>query len=281
MIFMILATFYIACSSENENEEAVLLEKKFLKSRIYTNLPADIPNRDEFYEYKNELLKTASGGKLQGEYSYDSDEKLTLKSKGSEQFSYEYDGNGRIIKQNEIGTNNYIELFYENNKVITHRYYEFGNTNGAPNSYLEERELLIDNQGRITKMVDLATNQSPSDTDYEIYEYDGKGNISRVITKKSNQQEERISNYEYMDVKNPYFYSLKKYYEKTYYLEFYSGLNFEKIDFVITSNYGITPNLIWYDDIKTYEVNDFYYPTKEFYKQHFTNVYEIIYEYSE
>lgn len=271
-IFLILIVlFNLSCSSDDDSEESALENAKYIKSRIYTNLPSDAPNYDEFYEYQDNLLKSASGfTHLLGEYSYDSSGKLTSMFNQYEQFSYEYDENGRITKQNEIGTNNYIELFYENNRVIIHRYYEFGSTNGVPNSRLEERELLIDNQGRITKMTDLAPDQSAIDTDYEIYEYDNSGNIIKVTSKQSDEQEERVYNYTYEDIKNPYYYSLKEYYKKTYYLEFFLGLH-------LYNDYGLTPNLIASDD-KTYETNEFNYPTTEF-KQSYSDVYEIIYEY--
>ena len=163
---------------------------------------------------ENKLLKVANGyTHLEGQYTYSNDGKLisSIDQLGN-QYTYDYDNNGRIKKQNEVGTDNYIELFYEDNKVITHRYYEFGSSNGVPNSNLEKRELQIDGEGRIVKMVDLEPDQSAINTLYEIYEYDDNGNIIKVTSKNENEENESVRNYSYENIKNPYYYSFKKYY---------------------------------------------------------------------
>lgn len=269
---VILSIFFLACSSEDENQIGSLENEKFIKSRIYTNLPPNTPNYDEFYTYENNFLKTASGfTNFLGDYSYDSDGKLTSLVNQSEQFTYEYDTNERIIRQNEVGTNNYIELFYYNDRVITNRYYEFGAINGIPNSRLEERELLIDSQGRITKMTDLTPEESAINTLYEIYEYDDNGNIIKVTSKESNKDAERIINYEYENIKNSFHNAFKNYYEKTYYLEFFLGLQVHNWS-------GITPNLIKSGN-RTYETETSGYPIKEYSRQSSGDIFEIVYEY--
>ena len=264
IILSILTIINISCSSDNDSDDVQNDLGKFLKSRIYLNPSSGAPNYDEFYEYENGFLKSATGfTHLLGDYIY-SNGKLMNMSNQNEQFSYEYDGNERLKKQIEIGTNNYVELFYETNKVITHRYYEFGGTN----SVLEERELLLDNQGRIVKMTDLAQDQSAIDTEYEIYEYNSNGNIIKKTAKYLNNSQEVITNYEYENIKNPYFYSYKKYYELTYYLENFIGLT-------IYNDFGITPNLIKSTN-STYDIDSENNPTLEYKGQ-----YEIQYEYFE
>lgn len=268
IIILIINLIITACSSDDGNNENSNDSGKFLKSRIYLNLPSDAPNYDEFYQYENGLLKSASGfTHLLGNYTYSNGKLINLKNQ-YEEFSYEYDQNGRIKKRNEIGTNNYIELFYEPNKVITHRFYEFGGTNGIPNSVLEKRELLLDNQGRIIKMTDLAQDQSAIDTEYEIYVYDNNGNIIKRTTKYLNNPQEVITNYVYENIKNPYYYSYKKYYQLTYYLENFIGLS-------IYNNFGLTPNLIKSAN-STYESNIENNPILEH-----KNEFNITYEYFE
>lgn len=255
IIIIIINLIISSCSSENSTTENSNDSGKFLKSRIYLNLPSDAPNYDEFYQYENGLLKSASGyTHLLGNYTY-TDGKLVNKINQYEQFSYEYDQNGRLKKQREIGTNNYIELFYETNKVITHRYYEFGATNGIPNSVLERRELLLDSQGRIIKMTDLAQDQSAIDVEYESYVYDNSGNIIKKTSKYLNNPQEIITNYSYENIKNPYYYSFKKYYQLTYYLENFIGLS-------LYNDYGLTPNLIKSSN-STYQINNENNPTIE------------------
>jgi hypothetical protein len=260
---LITILFANACStddSDTSNENA-----KLLKSRIYQNPDSSLPNRDEFYSYENEFLKSASGySRLFGDYEYNSDyTKITRKTNSFfEEFTYEYYQDGRIKKENEIGTNNYIEFFYEPNKVITNRYYEFAGNN----SRLEERELILDNQGRIIRMNDLATNQSAINTDYEIYEYDNVGNIIKVTTRNTGDPQERILTYTYTNIKNPYYSSYRNIYGIIYYLEFFNGLNIE-------NNYGITPNL--FESVNsTYDANSENYPTLEV-----NNQFNIAYEY--
>ena len=269
LVLIVFATFSIACSSDDGNEDELGGNGKFIKSRVYTNLPSDAPNYDEFYTYEDGLLQSASGfTHLYGTYTYGTDGRLISRSNKDEQFTYEYDNKGRISKQNEVGTDNYIALFYEGNKVITHRLYEVAGVVGGHR--LEKRELLLDNKGRIIKMTDLAPEESSLDVDYEIYDYDSRGNITKVTWKPANIEGEIFTEYEYEDIKNTYYYSLQKYYKKTYFLEFFAGLH-------VDNRYGLTPHLIKSYD-RTYEVNDFNYPTKEFY-QSYSEVYEMVYEY--
>jgi uncharacterized protein YcfL len=247
LILIIINVIISSCSSNNETNEISNDLGKLLKSRIYLNLPSDAPNYDEFYQYENGLLKSASGfTHFLGTYTYDN-EKLINKINKYEAFSYEYDQNGRLKKQKEIGTNNYIELFYYPNKVITHRFYEFGLTNGIPNTAFEKRELLLDNKGRIIKMTDLAQDQSAIDIEYEIYIYDDNGNITKKTAKYLNNPQEVVTNYFYENIKNPYYYSYKKYYQLTYYLENFIGLS-------VYNHNGLTPNLIKSSN-STYEIN--------------------------
>lgn len=262
-ILSVLTLIYTSCSSDNDSDEPQNDLGKFLKSRVYLKSPSGAPNYDEFYEYENGFIKSVTGfTHLFGDYTY-SNGKLTSKSNQRGQFTYEYDQNGRLKKQLETGTNNYIELIYETNKVITHKYYEFGWTN----SVLEKRELLLDSQGRIIKMT-LIQDQSAIDTEYKIYEYDSNGNITKKTAKYLNNAQETITNYVYENIKNPYFNSYKKYYELTYYLENFNGPH-------IYNDYGITPDLIKSRN-STYETNNENNPTIQYKGQ-----YEISYEYFE
>jgi len=258
IIAIIIATFVnTSCSSEDNN-----FSEKLLKSKVYLNLPSGAPNYDEFYEYENELLKLASGfTHLLGEYTYNNGKLISMNNQ-YKQFNYVYDQNGRLKKQIEVGNNNYIELFYETNKVITHKYYEFGNNN----SHLEKRELLLDSNNRIVKMTDLDQDESAIDIEYEIYVYDDNGNVITKTTKNLNNSQEMVTNYSYENIKNPYFYSFKKYYESTYYLENYTGLT-------LYNDHGLTPNLIKSSN-STYKTDFGNNPTIEYKGQ-----YEIEYEY--
>ena len=264
-IFSLFLLILSGCNSDDVSESSNQIES-FLKSRVYLNLPSNAPNRDEFYEYESGLLKSATGfTHLLGNYTYNNG-KLISMNNSFEQYTYQYDQNGRLTRRLETGTNNYIELFYQNNKVITHRYYEFGGSQ----SRLEQRELLLDNQGRIIQMIDLAQDQSAIDIEYETYEYDNNGNISKRTSKYLNNPQEVVTNYTYESIKNPYYNSFKEYYKLTYYLDFFLGL-------IIYNDYGLTPNLIQ-SSSSTYETNNFNYPTKEN-KQSNGDTFEIIYEY--
>lgn len=264
IIVSVVTIINISCSSDNDIVENQNSSEKLLKSRVYLNPSSGAPNYNEYYEYENGFLKSVKGfSHLLGEYDY-SDGKLISMNNQYKQFSYEYYQNGKLKKRNEVGTNNYIELFYETNKVITHRFYEFGGNNSA----LEKRELLLDNQGRIIKMTDLAQDQSAIDVEYEIYEYDNNGNIIKKTTKQLNSTEETTIVYKYENIKNPYFYSYKKYYDITYYLDNFIGLS-------IYNDRGLTPNLIKSSN-STYESNNENNPIKQFKGQ-----YEISYEYFE
>ncbi len=254
----------LACSTDVKDQDN-LNDLELLQSKIYLNLPSDAPNYDEFYEYDNGLLTSASGyTSLLGNYSYSKEGRLESMQNEYEYFTYEYDTQGRLSKQKEVGTNNYIALSYEKNKVITHKYYEYGNNN----SVSEERELFLDNEGRIVKMVNL----TPEEGEEIIYEYDNRGNIIKTITTSYENAEEIIRNYTYEDIKNPYYDSFYKFYQKTYYLNFYLGLQ-------IQNNYGTTPYLIK-DENQVFEVNEKNYPFL-LHKQVYDDTYEIQFNYYE
>jgi hypothetical protein len=254
ILFISLLLLSISCISDNDNPE---YSGKLLKSKIYLNLPSDAPNYNAYYEYENGFIKTALGyTRLLGDYYYEGD-KLISKYSNNKLFNYQYDQSGRLKKQIEVGTNNYIELFYYDSKVITHRYYEYGGINGVPLSAFEKRELLLDSMGRIIKMTDLDTEQSSINSDYEIYDYDNIGNIIKTTTKYTNDSNIIIRNYQYENIKNPYYYSCLKYYQITYYLEFFLGLQ-------ISDHYGLTPNLLKDSfSLSTYEINSDNYPIVE------------------
>lgn len=221
-----------SCSSNNDDNGALNEAGKLLKSKVYLNPPSDAPNYDEYYQYQDGLLTSASGSThLVGEYTY-SDGKLISFDVDYFHYSYEYDEDGRLKKQIEPG-GYYKELFYETNKIAIRRYDE----SSPNNNVVAEIELLLDNEGRIIKMTDLTEDRTIVDKEYEIYEYDANGNIKKKTTKFPFNPQEVASTYAYEPIKNPYYYSFKKYYESTYYLENFKGLS-------IYNEYGLTPNLI-------------------------------------
>jgi len=273
-IFIALLAFTLfSCSSDDETLPATEMEvvTSLLKSRIYTNLPEEAPNYDEFYSYDNGLLNVAGGfTTFAGNYTYNAQGLLTNLD-SYEDFTFQYDAQGRITKRLEVGTPNYIQLFYdEPNKVITHKYYEFG---GGTESRLERRELLLDEDGRIVKMTDLDPDETSIDIDYQIYEYNSLGNIIKITTKYTDYTALEVRTINYTSIKNPYYYAFRKYYSSQYYLENFIGLS------VMDSN-GICPFIISStENMDTYTTNADNLPKTLTRVTPFGNTYIIEYDY--
>ena len=235
---LFIGILFYSCSESDDNSSIIPeTNKKYIESVTKPDL-TEI-NRDHFFEYNDGLLTSATGFTiLVGNYEYDSGGKLIAKTNYNGQFKYEYDDQNRITKENKVGTNDYIELIYQSDKVLTKRYYEFG---GGPQngggSNLEQRELQLDSQGRIIKMIDLAQDESAIDVEYKEFQYDNIGNIIKITTKYLDNPTETTIDIEYDDKVNPYYVAFEKYYDQTYYLEYFTGL-------IIYNSYGLTPNNI-------------------------------------
>ena len=235
LVLFIAGLSLFSCSKE-ESPQLNETNKKYLKAVTKPDLVE--LDKDQFFKYNQEGLLTEATGwtTLSGTYEYDSDGKLIRKTNYKGVYTYEYDAQDRIIKEIKVGTNDYIELIYHPGKVVTKRYYEYG---GGPQNYggsvLEERELHLNSQGKIVKMVDLAQDQSAIDIEYQEYLYDSNGNIIKITIKILDDPEEFIIHIGYDDKINPYYIAFEKYYELTYYLENYLGVNVYNWD-------GLTPN---------------------------------------
>lgn len=247
------AVTFISCSDDDSNNDNLPESLPLLKSVIYpaTNNSDELPvDLSEYYYYNNNgYLIKANGNKFDGEYVYDSNDRLISKTiAGIVEYTYEYDNLGRVTKQLSSSNGDYIQLFYENGKVITHRYFEINNK-------LEKREFLLDAEGRVIKMTDLDPSVSVTLLDSEEYQYDPNGNIIKIIKQLQNQEPE-TENYTYLDTKNPYYYSLKKYYEATYYIENYDRLR------VYNYKNGLCPNLPILESTD-FDINDIGFPLNE------------------
>lgn len=252
----------ITSCSKDDNEKYTA--PKYIKEVIQPDTSTPLVHS---FKFNRGLLISATGNTiLAGKYEYDSSGRLKSKTKFNTlytdentikyKYTYEYDSENRIIRQNKIGTNDYIELTYQPDKVITKRFYEYENE-GNLQSSLEKRELQLDSQGRIIKMINLDPEQSYSNIEYEEYLYNSKGDITEVITKRSNNPFESVNKYEYDDKINPYYIAFEKYYNLTYYLTNFNGV-------ALSNSTGLTPNnIVKYDKervIINYEYNNDGYP---------------------
>ena len=250
-----VALALISCSDDDSGNNPSEENGRLLKSVIYpiVNNPGDELTVDlsehYFYDAEHNLAEADGDTKFYGEYTY-SNNRLSGKTKYATEYIYEYDDQGRITKLWSEAYGDYTELFYEEGKVITHMYY-------ATRDELEKRELLLDQQGRIIKMTDLDPASSNTHVDIVDYIYDTTGNITSIIRVLEGNSEPETINYTYEETKNPYYYSLKKHYETTYYLENSNGLS------VYNNKYGLCPNMVDYEN--TYHtINENGYPTAEY-----------------
>jgi hypothetical protein len=189
-ILLIGVLFYSCSKSDNNSSINFDANKKYIQSVTKPDLTQI--NRDHYFEYNDGLLTSASGYTiLAGNYEYDSNGKLIGKVNIDGQFSYEYDNQNRIIRENKVGTNDYIGLTYQSGKVITERYYEYaGGLGNGGGEVLSIAELELNSSGKITK-VNYISNVTTTDfsqennisTEYELYQYDNNGNITKITTK--------------------------------------------------------------------------------------------------
>ena len=234
-----VSSLLISCSNDDDNSFA---RTKYIKNSTRTDISNPTTNSFEFNE--GILINATGSTSISGNYEYDFDGRLIKKTKENFPntfiYTYEYDDQNRIIKRNTLGNDDYIELVYEQNKVLTKRYLEYTYSANEVISVFEEYELLLDPEGKIVKMINLT--QEPdlpsSQIEYIEYLYDENNNITKVITQHSNSSNLEIRNIKYDDKINPYYIAFKKFYNLTYYLENYNGLSFG-------GNFlGLTPNNI-------------------------------------
>lgn len=250
-----VALALISCSDDDSGNNPQDENARLLKSVIYpiVNNPDDELTVDlsqhYFYDAEHNLAKADGDTKFNGEYFY-SNNRLSERTKYGTEYMYEYDDQGRITKLWSETFGDYTELFYEEGKVITHIYHVISDK-------LEKRELLLDQQGRIIKMTDLDPATSVSHVDSVDYIYDKTGNITSIIRVLEGNSEPETINYTYEETKNPYYYSFKKHYETTYYLENSNGLS------VYNNKFGLCPNMVAYENTY-YTINENGYPTAEY-----------------
>ena len=236
------------CSSDNNQSDSMSENIKYLKSDKSDNTvyPGDY---DHFFEYENGYLTHTSTGNTDinnTTYSFDTYGKLISVQTYNGYYTYVYDNQNRLIKEVETGTNNYINLTYDTNKVTLTRYYEY-----SGGSSTEIFEQTLDNSGRIIKHRRL-TPATYETSMLDEYIYDNNGNISEVRFKEDNYgYPDRIIHYQYDNKPNPYFYSLKKINNSIYYLKCLTGLNNYEFSGFTPNNmtiYGSTTYSYTYDE---------------------------------
>lgn len=246
-ILILVLAFFSCSSDDNEIKDSFSgIEKvKFISENSNSFFPQDV----DYYTYTEDgLLLNLTGGRfLSGSYEYDENRKLISKTREitGESFTYEYDMQGRIVRQKVVGSNDYIALKFENDKVISERYYE---TSGNDNVY-EKKELSLNSKGLIVKVKSLekvSTRFQPNEVREElipffdeiIYEYDSNGNIIKVIT------DGIAENLTYDNAINPFYITFKKHYEINYYIDNYFGLR-------VYHSTGLSPNNLKTEGIRT------------------------------
>lgn len=263
LLNLIIVNFFVSCSSDdsstNTKEEDIfgkIKTKKFISE--FSN--SFFPNEIDFYNYTEDglLINLTGGGFLSGTYNYDDKKKLISKTRkiSGETFNYEYDDQNRIIKQNLLGTNEYIKLLFENNKVISERLLE---TVGGDRT-IEKKELILDAQGRIKRINSLekiSIRFNPNEIREELtpffntieYKYDSKGNIIEINT------DGLIEQLSYDNSINPFYVAFKKHYEINYFIDNFFGLR-------VFQTTGLTPNNLINQGIETitYKYDDNNYP---------------------
>ena len=253
-LILLIFSLSILFSCSKDDEFSSLKKVKFIKK--ITN--SFFPNEGEFFSYNDGLLISATKGSfLSGIYEYNENKKLISKKKllSSESFSYEYDTKGRIIRQNKIGTNDYIELKFDdpNKKVTSIRFNEFG----GKNNILTRTEFYLNDKGKIIKVKSLektSTTFFPFENkkkevpffDFITYQYDTNDNITEIRRKDFENEEIRIEEMKYDNKINPFYVSFKKHYDTNYYIDNFFNLKFFQ-------DTGLTPNNL--TEIKVSNIN--------------------------
>ncbi len=246
IVSLLISIFNISCSNDDSASKAENLfsidnidNLKYIRKT--TN--SFFPNEARLFNYKNVNLLTSKiffdgiNNNIHNSYEYDDANHLISKTEISfGEFSFEYDNKGRIYKQNLNRTNNYIELSYQNTKVIATEYSEH-----LGQATTKVTEFLLNKNSKITRITtlsisskDLKTGEIESSNGSVpnfIYEYDEKGNIIKII------EGERVSELKYDDKINPFYISFSEYYKFGYFFDSLYKLN-------INYDTGLTPNNI-------------------------------------
>jgi len=244
-ILILLLALFSCSSDDNEIKDSFsgIDKVKFISENSNSFFSEEI----DYYTYTDDgLLLNLTGGRfLSGSYEYDENRKLISKTKEAKSFTYEYDTQGRIIKQKTVGSNDYILLKFENNKVISEKFYGDPMTSGI----LEKKELTLNSEGLIIKVESLekvSIRFQPNEIREELfpfygeitYEYDSRGNIIKIITDGITE------NLTYDNSINPFYITFKKHYEINYYIDNYFGLR-------VYQSTGLSPNNLKTQGIRT------------------------------
>lgn len=245
-VSLFISIFHISCSNDDSNsksEDSIDLDNIDILKYVRKTTNSFFPNEARLFNYKNENLLTSKiffdgiNNNIHNSYEYNDANHLISKTEISfGESSFEYDDKGRIYKQNFDGTNNYIELSYQNTKVIATKYSEH-----LGQATTKVTELLLNKNSKITRITtisisskDLKTGEVESSNGSApnfIYEYDEKGNIIKII------EGARISELKYDDKINPFYISFSEYYKFGYFFDSIYRLN---VDY----DTGLTPNNI-------------------------------------
>ncbi|RXP62695.1 hypothetical protein EC396_02965 [Lutibacter sp. HS1-25] len=215
--------FFVNCS--NEPLETVN-KTKLLKSLSGDTTTGGFTYNYSF-EYERGFLTKYKKNDVVETYTYDKTGKIIASSTYSEpvsklngfyaNYEYQYDSQGRLIKQLDIDRKMYRDLAYEDNKVTNIIYKSDGQLGNDGWVHF------TDQLGRVIKT------QWFHEVYYTYeYAYDDRGNIiKRVIKTKGADLIERIYEevFEYGNGNNPFYQSFKKRYESILYLEHLFGLN--------------------------------------------------------
>jgi len=228
-LYLLILFLVMACTS-NDSEEIINANAKYLKSKIYTNLPSGAPNFDEFFEFDDNVLISASGRtQFIGDYTYNQNGYVTNRTSQGNSFSYEYDAQDRPVSETDASGNS-VRLEYEGNTI---NIFETRNGETTPFSRLTTNGL-----GQIIEYRELRDMSSSYTFMVQKYVYDVNGNITEIRYEENNFGDpDTVLTYEYDNNANPYFESLKHLYRSIYYVKNRGGLQHY-------ADRGLTPNNI-------------------------------------
>ncbi|WP_302885340.1 hypothetical protein [Wenyingzhuangia gilva] len=260
-IFIVLITLFFSCSNNDENiENEIITYKKYVKS-IYNPERPDLFGNINFEYSNNRLSKTFLGENYTKYFYNDKNQLIRAEDNYGRGVSYSYDSSDRIIKREEIGNNNFIELKYEQGKITSKRYYEFSNEGKVT----EIRESILDSKGRIIEIRDLSLRSGDKNSPerdetrhgFEKYDYDENSNLIRITSKYEKNSEVRVLELKYDDKINPYYVAYESFNKSLYYIEFYIAVQ-------PYNWYGLSPNNIIRIGSETieYEYSEDNYPTQ-------------------
>ncbi|MBW1653811.1 hypothetical protein [Flavobacterium quisquiliarum] len=221
LIYILIISAVLSCSSDNSNDsDGQDFNKNLLKS-----VTVEKGGYEELYKFENGFLteityRSADGENQNYKYEYDAEGKVIKQKYKSTTYSqsnsYEYDSQKRLIKTTVEGSDDYMTLEYTKNKVIvTHHRVLFLD---KPHTYVTE--LNTDDTGRILKTIAVkGFTDENGEENYSTTEfvYDTRGNIIKRISSNRTSYID-IEENEYDDKNNPYYYSFKKLNQSLYYV---------------------------------------------------------------